>query len=95
MELKWKIQIIYIAVVGIIGSILMIYDKIAAKKLKRHRTPEAVLMFFGVIGGALPMYIVMQIIRHKTKTHKFSVGFPLIILLQAALITVLNAWVLK
>ncbi len=95
MDLKWKVQIIYFAVVGVIGSILMIYDKIASKKLKKHRIPEAGLMFFGIIGGAPLMYIVMLFIRHKTKTHKFSVGFPLIILLQAALVTVLNAWVIK
>lgn len=93
MDEKWQIQLIYLGIVGIIGIILMVYDKIAAKTLKRHRVPEAVLMLVGIIGGALPMYIVMQIIRHKTKTHKFSVGFPLIILVQAALITVLNAWV--
>ncbi|MCM1299756.1 MAG: DUF1294 domain-containing protein [Firmicutes bacterium] len=95
MQEKWIIQLSYLAAVGIVGLILVIYDKIAAKKLKRHRTPEAVLMLVGIIGGALPMYITMQIIRHKTKTHKFSIGFPLIILLQAALITVLNAWVIK
>lgn len=95
MDQKWIIQLSYFAAVGILGIILVIYDKIAAKKLKRHRTPEAVLMFVGIIGGALPMYIVMQIIRHKTKTHKFSIGFPLIILLQAALVTVINAWIIK
>lgn len=95
MDQKWIIQLSYFAAVGILGIILVIYDKIAAKKLKRHRTPEAVLMLVGIIGGALPMYIVMQIIRHKTKTHKFSIGFPLIILLQAALVTVINAWIIK
>lgn len=95
MDQKWIIQLSYFAAVGILGVILVIYDKIAAKKLKRHRTPEAVLMLVGIIGGALPMYIVMQIIRHKTKTHKFSIGFPLIILLQAALVTVINAWIIK
>lgn len=95
MEQKWIIQISYLAAAGILGIILVIYDKIAAKKIKRHRIPEAVLMFVGIIGGALPMYAAMQIIRHKTRTHKFSIGFPLIILLQAALVTVLNAWVLK
>ncbi len=93
IDTKWIIQLTYLSIVGIIGIILMVYDKIAAKALKRHRIPEAVLMLVGIIGGALPMYIVMQIIRHKTKTHKFSVGFPLIILIQAALVTVLNAWV--
>lgn len=78
-----------LAVFGIIGVILTIYDKIAAKKLPRHRVPEAVLVMFGVLGGAIPMYITMQLIRHKTKKPKFSVGFPIIILLHLALAAVM------
>lgn len=77
-----------LAVFGIIGVILTIYDKIAAKKFPRNRVPEAVLVMFGVLGGAIPMYITMQLIRHKTKKPKFSVGFPIIILLHLALAAV-------
>ena len=80
------VQLVYIGVVSVVGVVLTVYDKIAAKAAQRHRVPEAVLVTFGVLGGALPMYIVMQIIRHKTRKPKFCVGFPIIIILQAALV---------
>lgn len=95
MEPKYKIQLIYLAIISVIGIVITIYDKIAAKKAPRHRVPEAALVTVGVLGGALGMYIVMQIIRHKTRKPKFSVGFPIIILLQAAAVTAVNAWVLN
>lgn len=74
--------LLFLLTVSIVGAILTVYDKIAAKHAKRHRVPEAVLMSFGVLGGALLMYMVMQLIRHKTRKPKFSVGFPVIIVLQ-------------
>lgn len=88
-------QIIFISISSVIGIVLTIYDKIAAKVAKKHRVPEAVLVTFGALGGALPMYLVMQVIRHKTRKPKFSVGFPILILLHIVLLIVLNIWLQK
>ncbi len=95
MEDKYKIQLAYLALVSTVGIVLMIYDKIAAKKLRKHRVPEATLMTVGILYGAPAMYIVMQLIRHKTRKPKFSVGFPIIIILQIAAAAALNVWVLS
>ena len=83
-------QIIFIGIVSLIGMVLTVYDKAAAKIAQKHRVPEAVLMTFGALGGALVMYAAMQIIRHKTQKPKFSIGFPIIILLQIAALVALN-----
>lgn len=88
-------QIVFVLIASVIGVVLTVYDKIAAKIAQRHRVPEAVLVTFGVLGGALFMYAVMQLIRHKTRKPKFSVRFPVIILLQIVVLVVLNVWVLK
>ena len=88
-------QAVFILIASIIGVILTIYDKAAAKVAKKHRVPEAVLVTFGALGGALLMYLVMQMIRHKTRKPKFSVGFPVIILLQIVVLVVLNVFLLK
>lgn len=87
-----KIQLAYFLAVSVIGLILTVYDKIAAKIAERHRVPEKILMTFGILGGALVMYIIMQLIRHKTRKKKFAVGFPVIIVLQAAAVFALNFW---
>lgn len=89
-----KIQLVYFLSVSIIGLILTVYDKIAAKIAQRHRVQEKVLMTFGVLGGALVMYTVMQLIRHKTRKRKFAVGFPVIIVLQAAAVIAFNFFVM-
>jgi uncharacterized membrane protein YsdA (DUF1294 family) len=39
-----------------------------------------------LLGGSVMMFIVMRIIRHKTRHNKFMLGIPLIILLQIAII---------
>lgn len=77
---------IYLAVISIIAIIVTCYDKVAATKRPRHRTPEATLLLISALGGSVAMFITMQIIRHKTKHAKFMIGIPVIILLQIAAI---------
>ena len=88
-------QAVFLLIASVIGVLLTVYDKIAAKAAHKHRVPEAVLVAFGALGGALLMYLVMQLIRHKTRKPKFSVGFPVIVLVQVVVLVVLNVWVMK
>jgi uncharacterized membrane protein YsdA (DUF1294 family) len=48
--------------------------------------PEATLFLFALIGGGLGGTVGMYSFHHKTKHTKFAVGFPLITLVQFALI---------
>ncbi len=59
----------WLALVGVVGSAVSVYDKWAAKHNPRHRIREKTLLRLGAVGGALLMYITMQLIRHKTQ-HK-------------------------
>ncbi len=70
-----KYFLVYYAAVAAISVIITVFDKVAAKK-RAWRIPEATLMFIGLIGGALPMFITMKLIRHKTKHKKFMIGLP-------------------
>lgn len=87
-----KYAIIYLALISLAALIMTAYDKKMAQKGKR-RISEAALMTVGAVGGALVMYIVMQIIRHKTKHAKFMIGLPIIILLQLGVLLALHLWV--
>ncbi len=80
---------IYVFIISVISVIVCVYDKLAAKVAKRHRTREAVLLGLSALGGSVAMLITMFIIRHKTKHLKFMLGIPLIIIIQAALIALL------
>lgn len=94
MEKKYIIQLSYLAAVSLVGIILTVYDKIAAKKIRRHRVPEATLMTVGILYGAPAMYLTMQLIRHKTRKPKFSAGFPIIILIQIIAAAAVNIWLI-
>ena len=73
---------IYLAVISFVAVVVTCYDKIAATKCPKHRTPEATLLFISVLGGSVAMYITMQVIRHKTKHAKFMVGLPLLLVVN-------------
>lgn len=82
-----KIILIYIAVISLISIIVCIYDKIVSKKNRVElRVPEKTLLLLSFIGGAVAMYLTMQMIRHKTKHAKFMIGIPIIMILHAALV---------
>ncbi len=79
-----KLIIIYLFAVSLVAVLITAADKLAAKK-GAWRVPEATLMLIGLFGGALPMYVTMKTIRHKTKHKKFMIGLPLEIALHAAI----------
>lgn len=84
-EIMKLLPIIYFAVISPIAVVVTCYDKIAARKRPRNRTPEATLLFISALGGSVAMLITMLIIRHKTLHKKFMIGIPVIIILQLAL----------
>jgi uncharacterized membrane protein YsdA (DUF1294 family) len=76
--------LLYVAAVSVAGVALTVYDKIISKKNTngKGRVPENTLMYLGVMGGALPMFITMLIFRHKTRHKKFMVGLPVMFILH-------------
>lgn len=75
-------KLIYFIFINALAIILVLYDKFASKR-SMYRIPEKTLFFVAIVGGALAMYISMQIIRHKTRHKSFMVGLPLIMIGQA------------
>ena len=90
LPLFWLIFFAYLAIISLISMIVCIYDKKISKRGNvKLRIPEKTLFIWSALGGAVVMYITMQIIRHKTKHPSFMIGIPVIIVLQAVLIGVL------
>ena len=90
LPLFWLIFFAYLAIISLISMIVCIYDKKISKRGNvKLRVPEKTLFIWSALGGAVVMYITMQIIRHKTKHPSFRIGIPVIIVLQAVLIGVL------
>lgn len=81
-----QLLIPYLLTVNAAGFLLMLTDKLRAKK-NLWRIPEKTLMTVAIIGGSIGAYAGMQLFRHKTKHPKFYIGIPVIIALQLALVS--------
>jgi len=78
----------YLFTVNALGFLLMLVDKYKAKK-RLWRIPEATLMGVAAIGGSIGCIIGMYTVRHKTKHLKFTVGIPVILVLQLVAVSIL------
>ena len=76
-----KLLLIYLLIINALGCLLMLIDKIKAKK-KRWRIPEVTLFLVAAVGGSIGSLIGMYTFRHKTKHFQFVVGMPLILAVQ-------------
>ena len=73
--------LIYLAVMNLLGFLSMFIDKKKAEK-GSWRTPEKTLLTIGLLGGSIGSIIGMYVFHHKTKKLRFSVGLPVILILQ-------------
>ena len=85
-----RIILLYLIIVNAAGFLLMLVDKIKAKR-NAWRIPEATLMGVAAIGGSIGALAGMYYGRHKTKHIKFTLGIPAILIAQIALFIWLTA----
>ncbi|WP_029230851.1 DUF1294 domain-containing protein [Butyrivibrio sp. VCB2006] len=78
----------YLVLTNIVGFALMGIDKRRAKR-NAFRVPEATLFSVAIVGGSIGSILGMLVFRHKTKHWYFTVGLPLILLVQILLIALL------
>ena len=78
----------YVLAVNLIGFAAMGLDKFKAKN-HAWRIPESTLFFIAIIGGSIGSILGMRVFHHKTLHKKFTIGMPLILIIQIALVLVL------
>ena len=78
-----KYILAYLLIVNAAAFMLMLIDKIKAKK-NRWRIKESTLMLSAALGGSIGALAGMYTFRHKTLHRKFTIGIPLILGLQIA-----------
>lgn len=84
-NLNFKYFFIYILIINLIGFLFMYIDK---KRAINHqfRISETTLLLLSILGGSIGSFIGMYKFRHKTKKKKFTVGIPLIFIIESFLI---------
>lgn len=76
---------IYTVVINIIAFAAYGIDKQKAVKNK-WRISENTLIGLALIGGSVGALLGMRCFHHKTRKKKFSVGIPLILILQIGIV---------
>ena len=74
-----------LAILNLISFSLMAYDKHCAKAGK-WRVPEKALFIAAACFGGLGGVLGMTVCRHKTRHWYFRLFFPLLLILQVALL---------
>ena len=83
--MQHRILLIYLAVVNILTIIVFGVDKMNAKS-NRQRARIVTLLGLAFIGGSVGALIGMYGFHHKTKKAYFTVGVPLILLMQVVVL---------
>ena len=78
---KYKILLIYLAVTNFIAFAAYAVDKVNAAE-HRSRIRIVTLLGLAFVGSLLAMYLL----RHKTRKNYFTVGVPLIMVMQVVVI---------
>lgn len=74
----------YFIVINIVGIFIMKVDKQRARH-HQYRVREKTLWMVAFLGGAVGTTLGMRFFRHKTKHLSFTIGFPLLAILDVIL----------
>lgn len=75
----------YLITVNILAFVLFGLDKFKARR-GFWRISEKELMLVALCGGSIGALFGMRLFRHKTKHKLFTIGVPLILLVQGVLL---------
>lgn len=76
---------IYFLIVNTIAFVTVVLDKNKAKQ-SHFRVPEKYFFILSIVGGALGVYLGMQLFRHKTQHRWFIYGIPLLIIVNLVML---------
>ena len=79
-----KYLYIWLAGINIAAFVMAGIDKKRAKEHK-WRIRESTLIGAAIVGGSVGLLLGMLVFRHKTKHPKFTIGVPIILIIQIIL----------
>lgn len=82
----------YILLINFIGLCLMYIDKSKAIR-NQWRISESKLLLVSIVGGNIGSLLGMNLFRHKTKHPKFTIGIPIIIIIQLLILHYLPSFI--
>ncbi len=75
----------YLVIINVVAFTAFVIDKLKAQK-HQYRIPERVLLGLCLIGGSIGGLFAMYMVHHKTRKREFSVGVPVMLVIQFILV---------
>lgn len=82
---QYKILLIYLGIINFVTFAVYAIDKVNAAE-HRSRIRIVTLLGLAFIGGSVGALLAMYLLRHKTKKDYFTVGIPLIMIMQVVVL---------
>lgn len=82
---QYKILLIYLGIINFVTFAVFAIDKVNAAE-HRSRIRIVTLLGLAFIGGSVGALLAMYLLRHKTKKDYFTVGVPLIMIMQVVVL---------
>lgn len=82
---QYKILLIYLGIINFVTFAVYAIDKVNAAE-HRSRIRIVTLLGLAFIGGSVGALLAMYLLRHKTKKDYFTVGVPLIMIMQVVVL---------
>ena len=79
--LKHRILLVYFGIINFITFIVFAIDKVNAQE-HRSRIKIVTLLGLSFIGGSIGALFAIYLLHHKTKKDYFTVGIPIIMIMQ-------------
>ena len=77
--------LLWLLLMSLAAFILFGIDKWKAKRPNARRIPERTLFFLAMMGGSIGALLGMKVWHHKTKHKTFTIGIPVILVIQIIL----------
>lgn len=87
----YKIVLVYLGIINFVAFVMFAIDKVNAAE-RRSRIRIGTLLGIAFIGGSIGGLLAMYLLHHKTRKDYFTVGIPLIMIMQVVVaFYILNA----
>ncbi len=84
-----RLGMLYWGVINIVTFLVFGWDKYKAC-VGKFRVSERMLFVLAAFGGAAGGMLAMRVFRHKIRKNKFTVGFPMIFIVQVLVFVLYN-----
>lgn len=82
---QYKILLIYLGIINFVTFVAFAIDKVNAAE-HRFRIKIVTLLGLAFIGGSVGALLAMYLLRHKTRKDYFTVGVPIIMIMQVVVL---------